>query len=82
MTIYHLVTGKEANEIEKEFKGKGYGDFKSELAERVVEFVKPIQKKFNSISDKEVDAILADGAQRARKLAEKKMERVRKVIGL
>ncbi|MBT5337768.1 tryptophan--tRNA ligase [Candidatus Falkowbacteria bacterium] len=82
MTIYHLVTGKEAPEIEKEFKGKGYGDFKSELAERVVEFVEPIQKKFNSISDKEIDSILADGAQRAKKLAEKKMEQVRKVIGL
>ncbi len=82
MTIYHLVTGREAKEIEAKFKGKGYGDFKSELAERVVEFLSPIQKKFASISDKQIDSMLQDGAKRAKVLAEKKMKQVRKVIGL
>ncbi|NQT50223.1 tryptophan--tRNA ligase [Candidatus Kuenenbacteria bacterium] len=82
ITIYHLLTGLEVNEIEAKFAGKGYGDFKKDLADRLVEFVEPIQKKFNSISDKEIDAILQDGAKRAKKLAVKKMEQVKKTIGL
>ena len=82
MAIYHLVTGLEVKDIEKKFAGKGYGDFKKDLAERVVEFVEPIQKKFDSISDKEIEKILEKGAKQAKKLAEKKMKDVRKKIGL
>lgn len=82
MLIYHMVTGLEQKQIEKEFAGKGYGDFKNALAEEVVKFVEPIQKKYNSISDKDVEKVLADGAKRASKIASAKMTNVRKKIGI
>lgn len=82
IAIYSLTTGLAPKEIEKQFVGKGYGAFKNELAERVIEYLAPIQKKVASLSDKEVNSVLADGAKRARSLATKKIAQVRKVIGL
>jgi len=82
IAIYSLTTGLTPQEIEKQFKGKGYGDFKKELAERVVEFVEPIQKRISELSDADIEAILQDGATRARVIAAKKMTQVKKVIGL
>ncbi|MBI5254569.1 tryptophan--tRNA ligase [Candidatus Falkowbacteria bacterium] len=82
ITIYHLTTGKSIEQIEKDFAGKGYGDFKKELAERLVEFLTPIQEKYNSISDADVEKILAAGAEKARKLAQAKMILVKQTIGL
>lgn len=82
MTLYHLVTGLEAKEIEKKFSGHGYGAFKKDLAEKLIEFLMPIQKKFNELSDSAVEKVLNDGAKRAQKMAGKKMVRVREVIGL
>ena len=82
MTIYHLVTGLDIKEIEKKFDGKGYGDFKKDLAEKLVEFVTPIQERFNKITDNEVEKVLTDGAMRAKKIATKKMDQIRKAIGL
>jgi tryptophanyl-tRNA synthetase len=82
MTIYSLTTGKDFKEIEKEFEGKGYGDFKTELAERIVEFVTPIQERYNAIDDEELESILRIGAQQAKKIAQEKMKEVRKKIGL
>jgi len=82
MLIYHMVTGLEQDAIEKKFAHKGYGDFKAALAEKVVKFVEPIQKKYNSLSDKQIDAVLTDGAARASKLAAAKMSMVRKKVGI
>lgn len=82
LSIYHAVSGKEIKEIEKEFVGKGYGDFKTALAEEIIKFLAPIQQKFNSITDKELETVLEKGASRARKLAEAKMKIVKKKLGL
>lgn len=82
MTIYSLITGFDLAKIEKKFAGKGYRDFKSDLAEQVVEFVQPLQEKFHAISDAEADKILSDGARRAQKIAAKKMEQIKTAIGL
>lgn len=82
MTIYSLTTGKTFKEIEKDFNGKGYGDFKKELAERVVEFVTPIQERFQAIEDNELEEVLRLGAESARKIARKKIEQIRSTIGL
>src|SRR6476620_957821 len=45
LTIYHLLTGKTSEECEADFVGKGYGHFKSELAEVVIEFLRPFQER-------------------------------------
>jgi tryptophanyl-tRNA synthetase len=47
LTIYQLLTGKSNYECEQHFEGKGYGHFKTELAETVVEFLRPFQERVN-----------------------------------
>lgn len=69
LTIYHLVTGKTAAESEANFEGKGYGHFKTELAEAVVEFLRPFQARVKDYTDAELEKILADGAAKARSVA-------------
>lgn len=82
LTIYSLLSGQPIKELEKNYAGKGYGDFKKGLAEVVKEFLADFQEKFNNISDEEIKKILQEGVVRARKLAQKKIEIVRKKIGL
>jgi len=82
LTIYHLVTGKEISEIEKQYQGKGYGDFKKDLAEKVVEFLEPIQKEMNKLTDKDVIKILNKGSQSAQKIASQTLDRVTEKIGI
>ena len=82
LTIYSLLTGELIKNIEEKYTGKGYGDFKKDLADIVADFLVDFQKKFNKISDKEVKKILEDGADKARKIAAKKMEEVKQKIGI
>ncbi len=84
LTIYQLLSGRSIQDIEKKYEGKGYKEFKDGLADVIVEFLAPIQKKYHSYRSDEnaLRAILADGALRARALAEKKMKDVKEKIGL
>jgi tryptophanyl-tRNA synthetase len=84
LTIYSLFSGKEIKEIEKEFKGKGYGDFKKSLADLLVEKLEPIREKRKELQKNPdyVYNILKKGADNASGLAEKKMVEVRKKMGL
>jgi len=82
LTIYAQLGGRQIPRLVKDYKGKGYGDFKKDLAEVVVKFLENFQKKYNSISDEEVLRILEDGRQKAEKMANDKMEIVRKAIGV
>ncbi len=81
MNIYHLISGLSVSEIEKKFSGKGYGDFKKDLAEVVVKFLEPIQKKMSKLSDDEVLKILAAGAKKANKVASAKLAVAQKKMG-
>ena len=67
MTIYSAFTGKAMADIEAEFAGKGYGDFKLAVAETVADALVPIQTEYGRIlADKAyVDGVLKDGAARA-----------------
>ncbi len=69
LTIYHLMTGKSANEIETHFQGKGYGHLKSELADAVVDFLKPFQERIKDFDDASLEKILREGAEKARTVA-------------
>jgi len=82
LTIYALLGGRQIKRLEKDYTGKGYGDFKKDLAEVVGKFLVDFQAKYNSISDQEVIDILADGQSRAQVLAKKKMDQVRRSIGV
>jgi tryptophanyl-tRNA synthetase len=82
LTIYQLLTNKPQPEIEEHFSGKGYGALKAELAEATVEFLKPFQERFHQISDEQLDAILEQGADRAREVAAATMVEVKERMGL
>ena len=84
MNIYSAITGKTFAEIEREFDGKGYGDFKLAVGETVADLLAPIQERFNTIrSDKaEMERIYRDGAERARCIANKTLRKVYKKVGL
>lgn len=82
LNIYSLLSGRSVKEIEKEYVGRGYGDFKKGLANVVVGFLTDFQKKFNEITDAEAMKILQAGTKKAEKIAAEKMLLVRKKIGL
>lgn len=82
LTIYSQLSGDLISNIVEKYTGKGYGDFKKDLAELVANFLVDFQEKFNKISDKEVKKLLEDGAEKARKIAAKKMEEVKQKIGI
>lgn len=83
MSIYAAFTGKSFEEIENEFSGKGYGDFKLAVGETVADALAEIQGKYNLfISDKEqLNKILIDGAQKASYTAEKTLRKVYRKVG-
>ncbi len=82
LTIYSLLSNQSIKEIEKEYTGKGYADFKKGLSGVVVEFITEFQNKFNALDDNKVKKILEDGAKKARVVTEKKMEEVKTKMGL
>ncbi len=84
LTIYSLLTGKPTQEIEKEFKGKGYGDFKKALAKVVIDYLEPFRRKQKELQTRDVYVkdILAKGASRAKTIAETTMKEVREKMGL
>ncbi len=81
--IYSAVTGKTIPEIEKEFEGKGYGDFKPAVAEAVIEELRPIQQKFDELmNDKAyLEKCYHENAEKAHYLAQKTLRKVMKKIG-
>ena len=84
LTIYSLLSGRGIPEIEAAYEGKGYGSFKADLAEVVVEALTPIRERLavlNANPD-EVRRILADGAGRARAIAGPKLDLMRERMGL
>jgi len=81
INIYSLVADISPKDIEKKYVGKGYADFKADLADTLIAFLEPFQEKMNNLSDEEVLNILRTGADRVRPLAQKKLIDVKKKIG-
>jgi len=82
LTIYHLLTGKSDEECIAHFDGKGYGQFKTELAEAVVEFLSPFQKRYAEIDDGSLRSILDTGTERARAIAAGTLKDVYTKLGI
>jgi len=83
LEIYSCITGDSIEDIIAKYEGKGYGDFKSDLAEIVVAELEPIQKRRQEILDSdEIDGILDHGRDVAMKLAMRKISKVKHKIGL
>jgi len=83
MQLLSISTGKTFDQIEIDFQGKGYGDFKSEVANQVAEYIRPISEKFEEFSSNknQLKEILTYGADKARKAAAKTCRKVYKKIG-
>ncbi|CRK83467.1 tryptophanyl-tRNA synthetase [Neobacillus massiliamazoniensis] len=83
LSIYSILGGKTIQEIEEMYKGKGYGEFKADLADVVTNVIKPIQEKyFNLIESSELDDILDQGAEKANLVAIKTLKKMEKAMGL
>ncbi|HSI89314.1 MAG TPA: tryptophan--tRNA ligase [Pyrinomonadaceae bacterium] len=82
LTIYHLLTGKTVEECVAHFEGKGYGQFKGELAEVTVEFLRPFQERVMQYDDATLNEILNAGAEKARAIAADTLTKVYERLGL
>lgn len=84
LVIYELFSGKNRNDIEAHFVDKGYAALKKELAEVVVEGLRPLQTRYQELTADpgHIDSLLAEGANRARSLAEKTLALVKERVGL
>jgi tryptophanyl-tRNA synthetase len=84
LTIYQLLTGQSQQEIEAEFVGKGYGDFKAALTERLVATLEPIQKRYYELMNDPatLENILKQGADQVRPMAAATLRQVKNVVGL
>ncbi len=84
LTIHSTISGKSIAEIENDFAGKGYGDFKTEVAEVVVEFLRPIRQRALELLEDEgaLLAILHEGAEKGRIVADATLQATYKKLGL
>lgn len=84
LTIYHLLSGKEIKTLEKKYTGKNYVEFKNDLAEVVVSFLKPFQEKRRELVQNKnaVEKILLSAEENARLLANRTLKEVKEKIGV
>ncbi len=82
LSIYQILTGTTPDECVAHFEGKGYGHFKNELAETVVEFLRPFQERVKEFDDETLQSILKPGAERAREIAAKTLADVYIALGI
>lgn len=83
MSIYSAVSGKSYDDIEREFDGKGYGDFKLAVGEAVADNLAPVRAEFDRLmADKAfLEEIMKSGADEARRAAARTMSKVRRKLG-
>lgn len=80
--IYSELTNLSIGKVEENFRGKGYGEFKKAVGEKVIEELKPLQKKFKDLKEsKELSEVLRKGAERAKEISGKKLKEVYNKIG-
>jgi len=83
LDIHSALSGEPVASIEERFAGKGYGDFKAEVAQVVVETIRPIQERYNELlNSAELDDILDKGALEANKAANKTLRKMKNAVGL
>ena len=84
LTIYSLLSGESVEQIEQRYAGKGYADFKRDLADVVVYALAPFQTRLAELqSDRAYTlGVLHEGAERAEAIAERTLAKVRERVGL
>lgn len=84
MTIYSVLSGKTTEQIEKDYEGKMYGHLKVDLAELVVQTLKPVREKYDDLMKNKdyLDQLMKSGAERAEARAKPTLEKVYRTVGL
>jgi tryptophanyl-tRNA synthetase len=82
--ILAVVRGSSEDEIEREFEGSGYGDFKGAVADAVVDFLAPVRERYDELRPDEgaLEAALSAGAEKARGMAAETLAEVRSATGI
>lgn len=82
LTIQSVLANEPVEEIVARYEGRGYGDLKKEVGDTVFNFLTDLQAKYNKIIEEGiVDKVLAEGAEKARRIADKKIRKVYKKVG-
>ena len=81
--IYCACTGKTPQETEREFDGKGYGEFKAAVGESVVDILRPLQTRYEELGEDKayIDGIIKTNAEKAGYYANKTLRKVQKKVG-
>ena len=84
LTIHSALSGRSISELENEFSGKGYGDFKSAVAEVVISSFEPVRQRTEQLlaDEKLLHAIMAEGQEKARAVAQKTIADAYNALGL
>ena len=83
MSIVNAITGKSFEEIEQEFDGKGYGDFKAYVGEVVAEELRPVREEYDRLMKEKayLEDCYREGARQASQLAQRTLDKVYKKVG-
>ncbi len=83
MSIYSCCTGRSYEQIEKEFEGKGYGDFKSAVADAVIAELAPVQSEFTRLINERayLEECMRKGAEAATRISQRTLDKAMKKIG-
>ncbi|MBI2627832.1 MAG: tryptophan--tRNA ligase [Candidatus Niyogibacteria bacterium] len=84
IALYQLAADKNREEIEKKFEGLGYKEFKKEMAEEIIGFLTPLQKRYQKLMENtdKIRKILENGSKTARKIANRTLAEIKKTIGI
>ncbi len=85
LVIHSMISGRSIAQLEKDFAGKGYGDFKNDLARVVTGELEPLQRTHSALMEagnSAIDTALGEGERRANELAEAKLTHIKQLIGL
>ena len=83
LSIYSAFSGKTVEQLEKDYEGSGYGQFKKDLVEVAVDALAPIRERFNEIrNSQELLDVMKNGAERANAIAEPVVKRAKERFGL
>ncbi|MFD2443191.1 tryptophan--tRNA ligase [Bacillus sp. CGMCC 1.16607] len=83
ITIYSILSNKSISEIEELYEGNGYGDFKADLSQVLINEIEPIQKRYHELMESDyLDEVLDKGAEKANIVASKMIKKMENAMGL
>lgn len=83
LTIYSILANEPIEQLEARYVGKGYGEFKADVAEAIINTLTPIQEKYYELMESsKLDDILDEGAEKANRVANKMLKKMENAIGL